>query len=185
MIPIKKLYIDSRHKTADSPSDSNFKIELPYTLQLPDNTVFFVTDVCIPNVWRTIEANLNDRLYLKDTSQIGVHFVVIKLSAGNYTQSTLATVSSPRGLTLPRPVSTVASGSLVPPPVWSTGWATKWLPGKRPSKPMCPSFRERMVIIRLSFLLKNVSSSVHKQESHLSEDKSLQRAPSSGKFRRS
>jgi len=55
MLPIKKLYIDSRDRTPDSKSASNFKIELPNTVQMPDNTVFFVTDVCIPHVWTTVE----------------------------------------------------------------------------------------------------------------------------------
>mgnify|MGYP003337679305 CR=1 FL=1 len=49
MLPIKKIYIDSRDRTSDSVSGSNFKIELPYVLQMPENTVFFITDVCLPH----------------------------------------------------------------------------------------------------------------------------------------
>ena len=41
MLPIKKIYVDSRHRTAESESSSNFKIELPYSITLPDNTVSF------------------------------------------------------------------------------------------------------------------------------------------------
>ena len=41
MLPIKKNYIDSRNRSADSVSASCFKIELDRTVQLPDNTVFF------------------------------------------------------------------------------------------------------------------------------------------------
>ena len=62
MLPLKKIYIDSRDRTPDSRSASNFKIELQQTVQMPDNTVFYVTDVCIPNVWNTIEENFNDKL---------------------------------------------------------------------------------------------------------------------------
>ena len=40
MLPLKKIYIDSRDRTVDSKSASNFKIELPNTVQMPDNTVF-------------------------------------------------------------------------------------------------------------------------------------------------
>ena len=40
MLPIKKIYVDSRHRTADSESSSNFKIDLPYSITLPENTVF-------------------------------------------------------------------------------------------------------------------------------------------------
>ena len=57
MLPIKKLYIDSRHETTDSVSDSEFKIDLPHVIQLPPNTVFFITDVCIPHVWKTVEGS--------------------------------------------------------------------------------------------------------------------------------
>lgn len=89
MLPIKKLYIDSRLKTADSVSDSNFKIDLPYVIQLPPNTVFFITDVCIPHVWKTVEADYNDRLYLQVmTNGSGFVDYVAQLAAGNYTNQT-------------------------------------------------------------------------------------------------
>jgi len=65
MLPIKKIYIDSRNRTTDSVDASNFKIQLPYTIEMPDNTVFFVTDVRIPHVYKLIEANTNDKLYSK------------------------------------------------------------------------------------------------------------------------
>ena len=42
MLPLKKLYIDSRDRTPDSVRASNFKIALPYTIHMPDNTVFFL-----------------------------------------------------------------------------------------------------------------------------------------------
>ena len=67
-LPLKKIYIDSRDRTVDSKSASNFKyfkIELPNTVQMPDNTVFFVTDVSVPHVWKTIEEGFNDRLCLR------------------------------------------------------------------------------------------------------------------------
>ena len=62
-LPIKKIYIDSRHKTDDSVSDANFKIEIPYTISMPHDAVFFICDVCIPYLWRTIDLNVNDHIY--------------------------------------------------------------------------------------------------------------------------
>ena len=38
MLPIKKIYIDSRYKSGDSASDSNFYIDLPVNMVMPDNT---------------------------------------------------------------------------------------------------------------------------------------------------
>ena len=99
MLPIKKIYVDSRHRTADSISSSNFKIELPYSVQLPDNTVFFITDVSIPHVFQLIEQGINDRIYYmynatrKDNPIIMYRILTyITLPPGNYTGSTLASI---------------------------------------------------------------------------------------------
>ena len=62
-LPIKKLYIDSRHNPPDSVSDSNFKYELPSTISMPQNACFFITDVCMPYLWRTVNKNDNDHIY--------------------------------------------------------------------------------------------------------------------------
>jgi hypothetical protein len=72
---------------------------------MPDNTVFFVTDVCIPHVWKTIEENFNDKLYLYYhtpsgplPSQLAISnskYVAIKIPEGNYTLADLATTLQP------------------------------------------------------------------------------------------
>ena len=64
-LPVKKIYIDSKFRRHDSVSTSNFRIDLPNTLKLPANTVFYVDDVCIPHSWHTIEAGVNDKLYVR------------------------------------------------------------------------------------------------------------------------
>ena len=64
-LPIKKIYVDTRFKTKDSVSNSNFKIELGQSLQFPENTVFYIDDICIPHSWSTIEQGLNDKLYFR------------------------------------------------------------------------------------------------------------------------
>ena len=64
MLPLKNIYIDSCDRTADSKSAFNFSIELPNTVQMPDNTVFFVSDVCVPHVWKTAKEGFNDNLFL-------------------------------------------------------------------------------------------------------------------------
>ena len=38
MLPIKKIYVDTKHKTKDSISDANFKITLPQTMFMADDT---------------------------------------------------------------------------------------------------------------------------------------------------
>ena len=96
MLPLKKIYTVSRDKTVDSKSASNFKIELPNTVQMPDNTVFFVTDISVPHVWKTIEEGFTDKLYLRYNTpfprapgSVGRH-VIACLAEDNYTLTQLA-----------------------------------------------------------------------------------------------
>ena len=63
-LPVKKIYIDSRFKTNDSVSSSNFKIDLKQTLLFPPNSVFYIDDISIPHSWYTVEENVNDKLYI-------------------------------------------------------------------------------------------------------------------------
>ena len=88
-LPIKKLYLDTRYRTTDSVSTSNFKIELPMTLYMPNNCVFYITDVCIEHSWYTVETGINDKLY----TQVGstAYTPILTLTAKNYTGDTLAT----------------------------------------------------------------------------------------------
>ena len=96
MLPIKKIYIDSKFKTLDSVSNSNFKIDLQNTLLFTENTVFYVDDISIPHSWYTVEENINDRIYIyltpKQTDQdfSGVLYVSVKIDSGNYSGADLA-----------------------------------------------------------------------------------------------
>ena len=61
----KKIYIDSKFRTSDSSSSSDFKYELPETMSFNENTVFYIDDNCIPHSWNTIIDNINNKLYFK------------------------------------------------------------------------------------------------------------------------
>ena len=64
MLPIEKIYIDSRHKTAVSVSHTDFHIDLPIgNLNLPPNTGFYITDITIPISFYTLEKGRNDMIY--------------------------------------------------------------------------------------------------------------------------
>jgi len=60
MLPIKKIYIDSRFKSSDSASNSDFKVDLPTTLLMPEDTGFYIDDVCIPHTWYPVEDGKNN-----------------------------------------------------------------------------------------------------------------------------
>ena len=95
---IKKAYVDSRFRTRDSNSDSDFKFELKEPLDLPDNTVCYVDDISIPHTWRTIESH-NNKFYIifkmeyLNGSEMAYNWdpFVLTLPEGNYTGANLAT----------------------------------------------------------------------------------------------
>ena len=83
-LPIEKIYIDSKFKRHDSVSNSNFKIELPYTLKMGDNTVFYVDDVCVPHTWHTVEEGVNDKIYIRTILNGANTDYLLALTAQNY-----------------------------------------------------------------------------------------------------
>ena len=97
MLPVKKIYVDSKYKTADSISDSNFKFQLPQTCYMPENTKFFISDCAIPHTWYTVN-DFNYKLYLRTyntnalTGGTGLHNdYVINLTKGTYNGATFRT----------------------------------------------------------------------------------------------
>ena len=54
-LDIKKIYVDSRYKTSNSNSDSDFSIELPRSFNVPDGVVAHIDDIVIPVCWTTVD----------------------------------------------------------------------------------------------------------------------------------
>ena len=79
MLPIKKIYIDSRFKSSDSASDSDFKIDLPISFLMPEDTGFYIDDVCIPHTWYPI-AERNNVIVFKYNNSNKIAYV----PPGNY-----------------------------------------------------------------------------------------------------
>ena len=80
MLPIKKIFRDSRFKSSDSASHSDFKIDLPHNFLMPEDTGFYIDDVCIPHSWYPVETGRNTRIVMAYDGMI--HFVTI--DPGNY-----------------------------------------------------------------------------------------------------
>ena len=58
----KKIYCDTKFKTTDSRSTSDFSIELPETVSFDrNNCVFYLSDISIPHSWYSIETDINDK----------------------------------------------------------------------------------------------------------------------------
>ena len=85
MLPIKKIYVDTRFKSSDSRSDSDFKIDLPTTLLMPEDTGFYIDDVCIPHTWYTVETGRNDKLHFG----FNTGNAIVSIPEGNYTTTTI------------------------------------------------------------------------------------------------
>ena len=86
---LRKVYIDSRYKTSNSASNTDFTFELKQNLDLPDNTTCWIDDISIPHTWYSVE-NFNSNLYVRVIGT-GNTDKRINLSQKNYTGSTLAT----------------------------------------------------------------------------------------------
>ena len=90
----KKFYVDTKYKTPDSVSNSNFSIELPEVMVCPSNCVMYLDDISIPYSWTTIEPGLNSRFYMflvdDEVVPSRVWSFLLFLSDGNYIGSDLA-----------------------------------------------------------------------------------------------
>ena len=62
-LEVKKIYVDSRHRTPDSASDSDFRIELGRNIFLPEKCVYHLENCVIPHSWYNIEEGINDTMY--------------------------------------------------------------------------------------------------------------------------
>jgi len=91
-LPVKKIYVDSRYMTNDSVSTANFKFQLPRNIFLPQNTVFYLEGVCIPHSWHTIEAGLNDTMYIyyRNATAGVAGLYILQIPPNNYVGATLA-----------------------------------------------------------------------------------------------
>jgi hypothetical protein len=90
-LPIKKIFVDSRYRTIDSASDSDFKVQLGRNIFLPDDCIMHIESVVIPHTWYTIEQGINDSMYLKVVQGSSTTYTVIVIPSTNYTGSTLKT----------------------------------------------------------------------------------------------
>ena len=89
-VPIKKVYIDSRFKTKDSKSNSDFKFELIESIQLPDKCVCFIDDVIIPVSWYNIDEN-SKYIYVRRFQDLSNTLTdrIVPIEVNNHTADTL------------------------------------------------------------------------------------------------
>ena len=57
---------------------------------MPDNSVFYISDVCIPHSWYTVEQGINDIFYLQIRFNGFTFDIILTLDSKNYTGGDLA-----------------------------------------------------------------------------------------------
>ena len=67
---LKKIYGDTRFRTSDSSSTSNFRIQLQDILHFEENTSYLINEISFPNTFRSVETGINDKLYIADAKGI-------------------------------------------------------------------------------------------------------------------
>ena len=90
MLAIKKVYIDTRFKTSESKSDSDFFVELPMTVNIPDRCVCYIDDIVIPVSWTSVNEK-NNNIYMR--VQVGESYVLLSdiiMEIGNYSGTSFA-----------------------------------------------------------------------------------------------
>ena len=88
----RRICVDSRFRTSDSVSNSDFWIELPYPVQVEKGSLMYIDGVSLSNSWPTIRQGVNDILYVQETvvGSAPTNLSVV-LTEGTYTAHTLQT----------------------------------------------------------------------------------------------
>ena len=83
MLDIKKLYIDTIYKTSDSVSDSEFQVELPLSINIPDTCICYIDDIVLPVSWTMIDSR-NKFVYIGYIIGVAIHELRVQIPNGNY-----------------------------------------------------------------------------------------------------
>jgi len=87
-LSVRKVFIDSRYLV--SGDSSNFEYELPEVLELPKDTIAFVTEFTTVASWDTVAAGRNNLLYVIESTSSSAYFSrIVTLPTGAYDSETL------------------------------------------------------------------------------------------------
>ena len=83
--------MDSRYRTKESVSNSDFTINLPYAVTIPSGSLMYVDSICLSHAWPTVQTDTNDHLYVQErvTGQASDTMRTIQLAPGTYTADAL------------------------------------------------------------------------------------------------
>ena len=91
---IRKLFIDSRFRTKNSVSSSDFEIELPKTVNITKNALGWVSELHLPVSWYNIDSHNNRAYLITDCIYSGTTITqkayMATLPPGNYSAESLS-----------------------------------------------------------------------------------------------
>ena len=88
MLRTRKIYVDTRYKSPDSKSNSDFIIDLPYTVEIPDNSLCFLNDFVIPVSYTVVDSR-NKLLYFSIIFLGNITYHVCELQEKNFNGDSL------------------------------------------------------------------------------------------------
>ena len=87
----RRMIIDSRYKTADSVSNADFYVQLPWSCTVPAGSQLFIDGIVLSHSWNTVIEGQNDTLYMKEVVSGTTEWRKLTLTPGDYNGATLAT----------------------------------------------------------------------------------------------
>ena len=63
---VRRIFIDSRMRTATSSSNADFSVDLPFEVSVPAGTEARIDGLLMSHSWPSIETGKNDKLYLEE-----------------------------------------------------------------------------------------------------------------------
>ena len=85
----RRLFVDSRFRTATSESNSDFSVELPFSVQCPAGSQLFVDNIVMSHSWPTITTS-NNKVFLEEVESNIRYHRMIEIEPGHYTIATIA-----------------------------------------------------------------------------------------------
>ena len=88
------VMIDSNDRTADSNSTSDFTVNLSSSLLIDDNHGVQLKSLYIPNTLKTINTNVNDKLYTSLNDGTTTTYHTLTIPAKSYDSTTMNTFTT-------------------------------------------------------------------------------------------
>jgi len=87
---VLRIFIDSSYKAVASASNVDFRIDLPFPVEIDAGATLRVESVILSHVWQVVDER-NRHLYLREVDSGGTSYHrVLKLDPGNYNIGSLA-----------------------------------------------------------------------------------------------